>query len=114
MKVKIILDGELRSCCSSFPAGEVKEIIESWVKDQAEIEVIDKNLGNWQPDPLAELAEKYFGSAIYPLVYVEDKIAMIGDLPDQSTLKDILAGKVAYGVSQEDILEEARARGLLK
>lgn len=114
MKIKIILDGELRSCCSSFSADEVREIIESWVGDKARVEVIDRNLGSWQPDSLAELAEKYFGSAIYPLVYVEDKIAMIGDLPDQSTLKDILAGKVAYGVSQEDILEEARARGLLK
>ncbi|MGB9835474.1 MAG: hypothetical protein ACPLRX_01895 [Candidatus Saccharicenans sp.] len=114
MKVKIILDGEIRSCCSSYPPELVREIVQSWLGDQAELEVIDKNQGNFQPDRLVELAEKYFGSAIYPLVYVGDKIATIGDIPDEQTLRDILEGKVEYGVTEEDILEEARRHGLVK
>lgn len=113
-KVKIILDGEIRSCCSSYPPDLVREIVQGWLGDKAELEVIDKNQANWQPDPLASLAEKYFGSAIYPLVYVEDKIAMIGDIPDAQTLREMIEGKVAYGVSEEDILDEARRHGLLK
>ncbi len=114
MKIKIILDGEIRSCCSSYPPELVKEIIQSWVGDKAEVEVIDRNKGDWQPDSLAQLAEKYFSSAIYPLVYIDETMAMIGDIPDAMTITEILEGKVAYGISEEDILREARARGLLK
>lgn len=114
MKIKIILDGEIRSCCSSYPPDLVREIVQSWLGERAEVEVIDKNSPDWQPDNLTRLAEKYFGSAIYPLVYVEDKMAMIGDIPDEKTLNEILEGKVAYGISEEDILQEARSRGLIK
>jgi hypothetical protein len=114
MKVRIILDGEIRSCCSSYPPELVREIVQSWLGDRAELEVIDKNQGNFQPDHLAELAEKYFGASIYPLVYVGDKMAMIGDIPDEQTLTEILDGKVEYGITEEDILEEAKRHGLVK
>ncbi len=114
MRIKIILDGEIRSCCSSYPPDLVREIVQSWVGERAEVEVIDKNSPEWQPGNLTRLAEKYFGSTIYPLVYIDDRMAMIGDIPDEKTLIEILEGKVAYEISEEDILQEARNRGLIK
>jgi len=114
MKVKIILNGEIKSCCSSYSPDVVREIVQSWIGDRAELEVIDRSQGNFQPDHLAELAEKYFGSSVYPLVYVEDKIAMIGGIPDERSLIEILEGKVEYGITEEGILEEAKRCGLVK
>jgi hypothetical protein len=114
MKVKIILNGEIRSCCSSYPPDLVREIVQDWLGDKAELEVMDKNQVDWQPDHLASLAEKYFGDSIYPLVYIEDKLAYIGDIPDSQTLLEMIEDRVAYGVSEKEILEEARRQGLLK
>jgi len=114
MKVRIILNGEIRSCCSSYPPDLVREIVQNWLGDKAELEVMDKNQGNWKPDQIASLAEKYFGESIYPLVYVGNKLAYVGDIPDSQILLEMIEDKVTYGVSEKVILEEARKRGLLK
>ncbi|MCR4395882.1 MAG: hypothetical protein NUW07_03995 [Candidatus Saccharicenans sp.] len=114
MKVKIILDGEIRSCCSSYRPELVREIVGDWLGDKAELEVLDKNQGGWQPDSLATLAEQYFGQSIYPLVYLDDRLAVIGDIPDGETLLQMIEGRVAFGVTEQDIQEEARRHGLIK
>ena len=114
MKVKIILNGEIRSCCSSFPPDLVREIVQDWLKDKAEVEVVDKNQGTWQPEALASLAEKYFGESIYPLVYLDDRLVYIGDIPDTNTMLEMVEGRVAFGLTEKDIEEEARRQGKLK
>lgn len=114
MKVRIVLNGGLSSCCSSYPAELVREVVKSWLRQEDELEVVDKQQGNWQPDELASLAEKYFGDAIYPLLYIGDTLAAIGDLPDKNTLLDMIAGKEEFGVTEKDIIEAAEKHGLLK
>jgi hypothetical protein len=114
MKVKIVLNGGLSSCCSSYPLEFVREVVKSWLKETDELQVIDKKEGNWTPDELASLAEEYFGDASYPLLYVNDTLAAIGDLPDRDTLTEMTTGQKNFGITQEDILEEAKRHGLLK
>lgn len=114
MKVKIVIDGEIKSCCSSYPPELVREIVGGWLQGKAELEVLDRNQGGWEPDPLASLAARYFGQAIYPLVYLDDQLAFIGDIPDPDTLLQMVEGRVAFSVTEKDILEEARRQGLLK
>lgn len=113
VKVKIIMDGEIRSCCSSYSPEDVREIVTNWVGDKAEVEILDKNQVSWQPDSLAALAEQYFGQSIYPLVYVDEKLAAIGDIPDSQILLQLIEGQVAFGVTEQEIKEEARRRGLI-
>jgi len=50
MKVKIVLNGGLRSCCSTYPSDFVREIIKDWLKENAEVEVIDKMNCECKPD----------------------------------------------------------------
>ena len=114
MKVKIVLNGGLGSCCSGYPLELVREVVKSWLKEEDELEVIDKQQGNWQPDELASFAEKYFGDAIYPLLYIGDTLAAIGDLPEKNTLVEMTTGQAKFGVTEKDILEAAERQGLLK
>ncbi|MGQ9546350.1 MAG: hypothetical protein ACUVTR_04190 [Dehalococcoidia bacterium] len=114
MKVTLVLDGGLKSCCSSYPPEYVREVVQSWLKETAEVEVIDKQQGNWTPDALASVAEKYFGDSAYPLVYVGDTLASIGSLPDADTLVAMVTNKVSFGATEQDILEAAKKYGLVK
>ncbi len=114
MKVKIVLNGGLRSCCSSFPPELVRDIIKDWLRPEDELEVLDRQKDPWEPDELAAVAEKYFGEAIYPLLYVGAHLMTAGDLPDRDTLLKMVADPKKYAISKEDILEEARLRGLLE
>ena len=114
MKITIVLDGGLKSCCSSYPSDYVREVVEGWLKETAEVKVIDRQEGNWSPDALARVAEKYFGDEIYPLVYIENTLATIGNLPDVDTLVAMATNRVDFGVTEDDIREAAKKYGLLK
>jgi len=114
MKVTIVLDGGLKSCCSSYPPEYVRDVVASWLKETDEVEVIDKQHGNWSPDALASAAEKYFGDFIYPLVYIGDTLATIGSLPDADTLVAMVSKQADFGVTKQDILDAARKYGLIK
>jgi len=114
MKVTVVLNGGLKSCCSSYPPEYVRGIVATWLKDTGEVEVIDKQQGNWSPDALASVAEKYFGDKIYPLVYLGDTLATIGIIPDEDALVGMTTGQANFGVTEEDIREAAKKYGLLK
>ena len=114
MKVTIILNGDLKSCCSSYPPEYVREVVEGWLKETGEVEVIDKQQVNWSPDVLASVAEKYFGDKIYPLVYCGDTLATIGSLPDEDSLVAMATSRENFGVTEDDIKEAARNYGFLK
>jgi len=111
MKVTIILNGGLKSCCSSYPPEYVRDVVASWLKGTAEVEVIDKQQGNWSPDDLASVAEKYFGDEIYSLVYCGDTLATIGNLPDADTLVAMATNRADFGVTEDDIREAAKKYG---
>jgi hypothetical protein len=114
MKVTIVLDGGLKSCCSSYPPEYVRRVVEDWLRETGEVEVVDKQQGNWRPDDLVSVAEKYFGDSIYPLLYIGDTLATIGSLPDRDTLVVMTTNQAKFGITEEDILEAAKRYGLLK
>ena len=114
MKITVVLDGGLKSCCSSYPPEYVCEVVEGWLKGIDEVEVIDKQQGNWSPDDLVSVAEKYFGDSIYPILYIEDTLATIGNLPDRDTLVTMATNQAKFGITEEDIREAAKRHGLLK
>jgi hypothetical protein len=89
----------------------VRDVVASWLKETGEVEVIDKQQGNWSPDDLASLAEKYFGDRIYPLVYCGDTLATIGSLPDADMLVAMVTNQANFGVTEEDIREAAKKYG---
>lgn len=114
MKITIVLDGGFRSCCSSYPTEYVREVVEGWLRGISEVDVIDKKEQNWVPDALARMAEKYFGADIYPLLYVDDTLAIIGNLPDADTLVAMATNKADFGITEKDIMQAARKHGLIK
>ncbi len=114
MKVKIVLNGGLRSCCSSYPPELVYEMVRSWFSETDEIKVMDKKEGNYVPDELAFLAEKYFSEAIYPLVYIGEALVAIGDIPDKDTLLKMATEQEKFCITEKDILGAAERQGLLK
>jgi disulfide oxidoreductase YuzD len=117
MKVKIVLNGGLRSCCSSYPPEFVREIVKSWLSETDIIEgidIIDKKEENYLPDELASLAEKYFGEAIYPLVYIGETLVAIGDIPNNDTLSKMATEQEKFCITEKDILDAAERQGLLK
>jgi hypothetical protein len=114
MKITIVLDGGLKSCCSSYPPEYVRDVVAAWLKETGEVEVIDRQQGNWTPDALASLAEKYFGDRIYPLVYRGDTLATIGSLPDADTLVAMATNRANFGVTEDDIREAAKKYRLIK
>ncbi|PIU28891.1 MAG: hypothetical protein COT09_03630 [Candidatus Hydromicrobium americanum] len=114
MNIKIILNGGLKSCCSTYPPEYVREVVKGWLKETDEVEVIDKQQGNWSPDDLVSVAEKYFGDSIYPLLYSEDTLVAIGNLPDRDTLVTMATNKAKFGITEENIRKEAKRQGLLK
>jgi len=111
MKVTIVVNGGLKSCCSTYPLEYVREVVEGWLKGISEVEVIDKQQGNWVPGDLASLAEKYFGEEIYPLVYIGDTLATIGNIPDADSLVAMATNQADFGVTERDITEAAKKTG---
>lgn len=114
MKVTVVLNGGLKSCCSTYPSEYVREVVEDWLKGIGEVEVIDKQQGNWVLDDLASLAEKYFGEGIYPLIYIGDKLATIGHIPEAESLVAMAKNQAVFGVTEKDIMEAAKKHGLIK
>jgi len=114
MKITIVLNGGLKSCCSTYPPEYVHKVVEGWLKGIGEVEVVDKQKGDWIPDNLASMATKYFGDDAYPLLYVGETLAAIGRIPEMDTLTGMVTNKVKFGVTERDITETAKRSGLIK
>lgn len=113
MKVKIILNGGLKSCCSSYSAKQIYEIVKSWLKDSDSLDVIDVTVKEWTFDELSELAKNYFKERIFPLVYIDDVLISIGSIPDANSLNIIGKNPKEYSISKYDILRVAKENGLI-
>lgn len=113
MRVKIILNGGLKSCCSSYTSEMIYEIVKSWLKDTDHLDVIDVKTTEWVFDELSEIAKKYFGERIFPLVYIDDILISIGSIPDAHSLMTLGKNPQEYSISKEDILKVAKESGLL-
>jgi hypothetical protein len=113
MVVKLVLNGGIKSCCSVTPTELVRKAVREWLPETDELIVIDKETEPWTPDKLALLAQSYFKDAIFPLVYIGERLAMIGGIPNRRDLLDMTDGKIEFGVSEIDILEAAKSMGYL-
>lgn len=113
MKIEIILNGELKTCCSAYPTEQVQSILNNWFAgdDTVEPVVIDIKKDTWREDERFTTAYKYFGDNVFPMVYVGDKLAAIGNLPSRDQLLALAAGGFDDPITVEQIIEAARSQG---
>lgn len=114
MKIKVILNGGMKSCCQTYPSDMIRKALKGWFKDDEgiETEVVDKMENDIQLDSLASLAHQYFGDNIYPIVYVGDVLAAVGNLPDSNILHKMVQNPDRIAITEQDILEAAKRHGV--
>lgn len=114
MKIKVILNGGLKSCCQTYPTDMIRTALKGWFKadEDIEIEVVDKTETDIQLEPLAALAYQYFNDRIYPIVYVGDALAAIGNLPDTNILHKMVENPDRIAITEQDILAAAKEHGI--
>jgi len=112
LEVKIILNGGLKSCCSSYSAEQIYDIVKSWLKESDNLEVTDVTVKDWSFDELSSLAKKYFGERIFPLVYIDEILISIGSIPDATSLNEAGKDPQKFMILKEDILNAARENGI--
>ncbi len=114
MKIKVILNGGLKSCCQTYSTDMIRKALKGWFKNDKDIEteVVDKTESEIQLDHLGSLAYQYFGDNIYPLVYVGDVLAAVGNLPDSNILHKMVQHPDRIAISEQDILDAAQRHGV--
>jgi len=113
-KIKVILNGGLKTCCQSYPTEMIRTALEGWFQheDSVEVEVIDQQEEKWTPDKLVSLAQQYFSDQTFPIVYIDEKLMSLGSLPDASSLMRMVEMKDQYSIRKEDIISAAKKQGL--
>ena len=113
MKIYVILNGELKTCCSAYPTDQVQTILNSWFAGDGKVKpvVVDIQKEKWPEDTLFPLAFKYFGDKVFPLVYVGEKLAAIGNLPGRDDLWKMAVNGFDDEITKKDILDSARVQG---
>ncbi len=113
MTIKVILNGDMKSCCQTYPTDMIRTALKGWFKDDQDIEteVVDKTESDIQLDQLGSLAYQYFGENIYPVVYVGDVLAAVGNLPDSNILHKMVQNPDRIAITDQDILEAAKEQG---
>ncbi len=88
MKIRVILNGELKTCCSAYPTEQVQSILSGWFagSDKVKAIVVDIKKEKWEADDRFVMAYKYFGNNVFPLVFVGNKLVAIGNLPSRNQL----------------------------
>lgn len=114
MEIRVILNGELKTCCSAYPTEQVQSILNGWFDGTNEVEavVVDIKKEDWHQDELFTLAFKYFGDNVFPLVYVGEKLIAIGSLPGRDDLLQMALNGVQDAITENDILKAAQSQGL--
>jgi len=115
MKIHVILNGELKTCCSAYPTEQVQSILSSWFAGSDEVKpiVVDIKKDKWQEDERFTTAFKYFGDNIFPMVYVAEKLVAIGNLPSRDQLWTLATTEVEEDITIEQIVNAAKKQGAL-
>lgn len=114
MKVTVVLNGGLKSCCTTYPPEFVLEYLRKRIEGEAEVQVIDKQKDEWKPDNVAAMAIEYFGERAFPLVYAGDKLTFVGSLPDVETIVDVMNSEENAGITEADIVDAAKKSGVFQ
>jgi len=112
MNITVVLNGGLKSCCTTYPPEFVLEFLQERMDDDIEVQVIDSEKENWTPNRLASTAIEYFGESAFPLIYIKGKLAVIGSLPDTETLIQIMHSGKNREITESEIIEAAKKYGL--
>lgn len=99
MRLTIVLNGELKTCCSTYPPQIVEDVIWQWLAGMCEVETIDVKEVNWVPDELASQAIERLGEKAYPFIYLDGALVCAGYFPSRDELRVLLS-------------EESKAEGL--
>ncbi len=91
-KLKVILNGGLKGCCSVYSAAQMRQFTKTWFDDLNDIHfsLTDIEEEHWKSEPLADLAYKYFKDSIFPLTYFNDKLVIIGRFPERDECLEII------------------------
>lgn len=114
MIVKLVLNGGIKSCCSVTSTEVVEKSVRAWLPKNVDLVVIDKTTEAYTLDSLAHYAENFMHDAIYPLLYIDDTLAMIGGLPDREDLRGLVNGTIKYGITEEEIYQGAKSLGYVE
>ena len=114
MKLCVVLNGGLQSCCSVYSPEIVHEIVENWTEGMCEVRVIDAKKEAWEPDEMASLAIDYFGEYAYPFIYIDDVLINFGHFPTRRELFAVLLQEKRKSVSKKDMIEAAKKYGFIK
>ncbi|MGB9745442.1 MAG: hypothetical protein ACPLXM_00730 [Bacteroidales bacterium] len=106
--LEIILKGGLKSCCSTYSAEDLKVFTKTWFDETPDVkfDIIDIANDFYDTGELADSAYKYFGNAIFPLVYFNHQLVSIGYFPEKNECFKFMEQPVP--VTAEDIEEAAR------
>lgn len=106
--IDIILKGGLKSCCSTYLAEDLKAYIKSWFEDVTDIRFNIYDIENdfYETGTLADKAYKYFGNTVFPLVYCDNQLVIIGRFPGKEECLEIAANPIP--VTLDEIEEESR------
>jgi disulfide oxidoreductase YuzD len=108
----MILNGGIKSCCSVTPTEVVEKTVRGWLPAEVDFRVIDVTKETYEIKGQAQFAEKYFRDQVYPLLFINDTLAMIGGVPNRKELLGMVDGKVPFGITEKDIVEAAKGMGL--
>ena len=114
MELQIILNGGLKTCCSSYPTEQIRSVMQQWfghIKDMT-VTVSDAREEKIELDELGALAFELFGDQIFPVVYAGGKLMALGNLPDRSSLLQMAKGEISGSITKEDILQAAKNYGI--
>ncbi|HUW70124.1 MAG TPA: hypothetical protein VMX33_07805 [bacterium] len=111
MKVKLVLSGGIKTCCSVTSTEVVQKAVREWLPESDELVVIDREKQPWTAEGLAAFAERYFHDEVYPLLFIDDTLAMIGGLPSRKNLLAMTSGHEPFGLTENDIVTAAKSLG---
>ncbi len=100
---EIILKGGLKSCCSTYSATELNELIKSWFASREDIQLTVKDIDkdDWQAGEIAEYGMQQFGDRIFPFTTLNGKMVLAGFFPEKKDLLESLENPRA--ISKADI-----------
>ena len=110
MEVTLVLNGGIKSCCSVTPTATIEKAVREWLGEADRLRVIDITREAWEPDAVTSLAYQHFQDEIFPLTYLDGKLARLGELAGRNHLLAMLEGRMSFGIGEEDILHAALRR----
>ncbi len=108
MRITVVLNGGLRSCCSVYPPELIERTLKTWAGKEHEIRVIDRQRGSWEPGKLESLSIELFGEYAYPFIYADRKLITVGYMPDMNMFLEILKADELKEITEKDIWEAAK------